>query len=156
MTFPLNRVREIAENIDLLFDEVNSGGCGVVAALLAKELRKFTSVDIVVHNHMGSKSIPELRELCDSVDEWYSHGFSVTHMWVEFEILGVRYAIDSTGIQPVKWIYADWGDVLLGALTDDETEELLKVGRWNSYFSRRQIPAMEQYVAHEFEGVAVQ
>jgi len=154
MNFPINRVGEIAESINVMFRNVNSGGCGVVAALLAKELRKLTSVEIVVCNNWGGRSILDLREACDSVHEWYDYGFSVTHMWVEFEFLGARYAIDSTGIHTVKSIYERWGEVLEGALTDDETEELLGLGRWNSRFDRNQIPAMEEYVTGRFDGVA--
>ena len=154
MTFPIDDISKIAESLGDTFRHVNSGGCGVVAAMLAKELRKYTSVDVVVCNNYGARSITDLRKACSNIEEWYSSGFSVTHMWVEFEFLGERLAIDSTGIHPAAYLYDDWGDTLDGALTEKETDELLAADHWNPMFDRKQIPDMEQYVSDNFAGVA--
>ena len=99
MHFPFEDVRFIMKEFNLEYDSINSGGCGVMASIVATNLKDIVD-DYRIVSCGGWASIDEARKCIreNNTDEWADKGVELAHVWIEFRWGNKWYAIDSTGV----------------------------------------------------------
>jgi hypothetical protein len=138
------------------FQFINSGGCGVVAAHVAKRLQHIVPTRIVVFNR-ASIDIDKIRSKLTNTNsslEWSYHGMAWGHVMVEFDYDGMTYLFDSHNIYPTTQTIHFGGMMLTksGYVTIDEIVAIAsRPTTWNWMFSRSQIPAMKKRIHRFFE-----
>ena len=146
----IEQLNEAMEAFRNEFRSINSGGCCVMATLIAERLIDVVpDVEIKVYTWSEHDDVDALREeIIDPMNkfEWNEAGVSFTHVWVEFVLDGTRYAIDSDhGVLEVAAFHSREGRPMAGAFTLDEARSFAMDGQgWNSCFDRDQIPAMQR------------
>lgn len=145
----LNRLNEAMREFADSFTDINSGGCCVMAAIIAQHINHVVD-DLrirVVSWYGGSSSLDEIREhVVDPMNKllWNAQGCKFSHVWVEFTYDGERYAIDTdSGVLPVQEFYSSWGTPMDGCFTIEEACSFADdADGWNRCFDRDQIPDM--------------
>lgn len=146
------------------YQRVNWGGCACVAAMIAKRLEE-RGVDhsIVVSGAYDwsdntEGNLHDFREelLMNNQDpreksNWYGFNVGFSHLWVEIEHEGERYALDCDGLRLVEDMYEQWGAPFEGSFTLEEVEAMGNTANWNPTFNRRQLPAMEKDIDYYFK-----
>ena len=150
----INVLDERLKLVDELFDFVNCGGCGCVANILAKQLRTvFPVMRITSSGYLGEGNIDKVRNVLGNnlnKDEWDENGFYFAHVWVEVCVDDEWYALDSTGVTPVEYMYEEWGVPAEGSFTLEEIAALSgDADGWNSLFDRDQLPDMELMIKNQ-------
>jgi len=142
------------------FNYINSGGCACVAAMIAQQLRTVFPIMRITSSNYGyggaSRKTPGnldviRNKLHDdlSMDAWECNGLTFGHVWVEIFVNRRWYALDSTGVRPIKDMYARWGVPAKGSFTHQEVQALAANTSWNSTFDRRQLPGMKKLIKSE-------
>jgi len=146
--------------IDDKFINVNWGGCAVIAAFVSNTLRTtFPIMRITCSNGywIGSNNnLDTIRKnLTNSLnkDEWTTNDLYFHHVWVEILVNKRWYALDATGVIPIKDMYKEWGVPLKGSFTHKEIQSLANQDDWNSSFNRSQIPEIKQYITKELSSI---
>lgn len=132
----------------------NQGGCGVIAAIVGRELAALglnvrTRTTSVWHRRPVDEARQRLR--ARTVMGWRRAGTSCGHLVLEFELDGV-----------VHWYCTQDGlrephrdrkfSPLMGAFTLDETEHLARYPRgWNRDFDRGQVPLIRDMARKIFQ-----
>ena len=133
---------------------VNSGGCACVAVMIADNLPDYIETRICTPGNI------DLDEARDDIDDpmlkenWYGSDVWFDHVWIEAKIDGEWLALDSTGVQYVQDIYAEWGRANDGSFTLDEMRSMAAQLTWNSTFNRDQLPSMQKMIEDGFAGLA--
>ena len=148
-----NHLSEIETN----FDYVNSGGCACVAVMLAKALRHvFPIMRITSCGNDEPINLDELRlTLSDPLNKWEWHyaGIGFHHVWVEIFTHGYWYALDSTGVKPIKAMYKRWDEPAKGSYTIEEMESMASDTDWNKMFDRDQLPAIQELITNNLSNL---
>ena len=138
------------KELDTTFKYVNWGGCGCVAAMLAKAFRhQFPIMRITSSGTFGPTDLDKIRETMNnnmSKDDWYNNGIHFNHVWVEVFFNKRWYVLDATGIHTRKEMYARWSKPATGSFSIDEMEALASESSWNTSFDREQLPAMQRMI----------
>lgn len=155
----IDKLNDLAWKADTQINDLNSGGCAVFAYEVAKKLKE-QGIDAVGVVAMSSFSLDDdwpnvsdvrnrLYDVSDA-EEWYDNGVIFSHVGVEFELDGMKYHYDSSGVQPVQpWLNRQDWKVLDGRLEIDDLKALADVpSNWNTWFNRNQIPKMQQLVKY--------
>jgi hypothetical protein len=157
MRFPFKEICLIMNKANQKFRDVNSGGCGMMAYILARQLSKITKTRTVVCGYGGGDLKVARSNVNDNnINSWYKQNIKFTHVWVEFLWNKRWYAIDIKGIKPRKQMYGDsgrWSKPYDGSFTLKEIKELAHddtYGGWSSCFQRDQIPYMKKMINKEF------
>ncbi len=138
---------------------LNSGGCCVYAALVARELAdRGYPVKGVVVSYGATKGKPKIYEVRKTLNnskdlvDWNGH-VSFSHVGIEFRADGKVYRYDSNGVVGAK-------DPLMnmapypGRLKVDELEAFASGQEgWNNTFNRNQIPKLKKLVKSYFRDV---
>ena len=141
------------------YPNLNRGGCGVVAAHIAKRLQHIFPTRVVVYNENPDIKVDNIRNKIkntNSPTQWEKKGFRWDHVYVEFDFENKTYLMDSDGIQVAK----DTIDLTTrnyefilhksGYLTIDEICAHAAVStNWNWAFDRWRIPAIKKRI-HRF------
>ena len=169
--FPFAKVNEMLEEINSSFYAINSGGCAAMAHILARNLEKAGYPSrIAIKNGSWSGEFDEnndltscLRDIMDTTpeEEWslcmFDHlSLTWSHLWVEFEVDGEWFSMDSTGIQPLDQEHGHngWGKPLDQRLAIKQTALLAyRCSGWNRAFARDQIPGIAKIVASYFRQI---
>lgn len=154
MGFPFKEIGTILVEFTDRYDRINWGGCGVVAAILARHLTPF--VDDIRIVTCGT-DIEEARNNAQSnnIVDWENTGaVSFWHVWVEFRIGKKWFAIDSDGIRSRSYFRSRYGSVAKGSFTVEEMRELGDNPRgWNPAFRRDQVPSMKNILGRRFNNL---
>lgn len=152
--FPLDDIQKILDKIDGEFYRINSGGCCVMASILAHQMKKIVDdVNIVTTGWGTASSLDSIRHnISDNtnMEEWENNGVGFNHVWVEFKWNGRWYAMDSKGIKTRKEQYREWGKPYKGSFTLDEARAFARSTDWNPTFERWQIPLMRKRAYYHF------
>ena len=146
---------EVSENVE----QLNCGGCGVYAWLVAKALTKLGLKTEVVATNMGWFKKPDeidLNALRAQLAEgnmslktkrhWEMLGAEFAHVGVRLKVGKKYYVADANAVNPGKTRLASY-KVYKGAYTLEEAEAFAKEARgWNSWFDRKQIPTIRKLV----------
>lgn len=146
-TFPIDKVNKILHEADERFHYVNFGGCGAMAAIIAKCLAPVVPVKIVCYDY-NKEQINDLRNngITRATNSFH-------HVWVEF-LANVWYAVDINGIRSPKKMINHWGTPCKGNLTINELEILVSNHKaWNPMFDRDQIPDMTHFMEQQFSAL---
>lgn len=152
----INKLRILSARINRIDPKVNSGGCCIVAAVVAKQLCRFIPVKIRVINHAGrgNKSIIKARYKVgyNEVSEWNENGIYFGHVLLEFKVNGVTHYWDTETFAPaIHSKYTRW-KLHPGALTVKEAWELGNdTDGWNDSFNRDNIQTIRNAVYHFFK-----
>lgn len=143
----LNR---LADRIDRWYPTVNSGGCCVLAVIIAQELRKRNiPVEIIVAADGASENIDRAREKVKSnrKHEWNSAGVYFNHVGIEFRLGDDVYHFDTEGrVKPEDFMLGT-REIYEGRLTVEEAKELADEAEgWNPVFDRKTIPSLRRHV----------
>ena len=137
------------------YDSINYGGCGVIAAHIAKRLSQFVPTRIAIYNTSDHYDVDRIRpniKNTHSSTEWDRHGLDWDHILVEFEHNGEKYLVDSRSLvksEPVVNL-PNGRYYLSGYITIDEVCGWARTPRfWNWRFDRKQIPAIRKTI-HRF------
>ncbi len=152
----VNELSQLAKVIDDQFFNVNSGGCGVVAAQVAQHLQTLVDTRVVVYT-MSKLNVDEIRSKLDNPfdsTDWEHNGMCWDHVLVEFDHDGSTYLFDSTGVvEKTPSIDAGWFKLFFsGYVTLDEILAISSQAKtWNSTFDRKQIPHIVDTIADFFK-----
>lgn len=131
---------------------INSGGCCVVAAILASHLKNIIPYKIVVLDD-GCAHIDRVRaELRNNYDirEWNNNGVTFGHVLVEFEYGNATYWVDSNGVHD-SLVDMWYGEILSGSLTLKEATALAESSKgWCTLFNRDYIPQIDHIIEMHF------
>lgn len=143
------------------FDNVNCGGCGVVATFVAQCLEWCNITPRIKVKGLGNNHIDYHRAHLvvprdeATVVDWNEAGLSVYHIVVEFDYNGTVYHFDSNGV--VEWCGDNHDDFIQttdGSLTIEEALTMISTpSGWNTQFNRDQIPAMMEVVARHLSSL---
>ncbi len=148
MKFPFDEVNDVLDRVDSKFTDINAGGCGVVAYILARQISKIAETRIVCYN-MRNISINKARQNVtnNTLREWNKHQVRIDHAWVEFKVNNKWYGVDSKGIRPLKNFRDRHGNPTAGSFTLREMREMgHSPAGWNNWFDRQQIPGMKRLI----------
>ena len=141
-----NKLKEL----DNTFSFVNKGGCGCVAAMLAKAFRhEFPIMRITSSGIDSGANLDTIRSnMTDNMskDAWYDNGIYFNHVWVEVLFKKKWYVLDATGIHTRKEMYREWNTPAKGSFSIDEIQALANENSWNTMFDRKQLPAMQKMI----------
>jgi hypothetical protein len=147
------KIRHMMLDIGNKYRCVNSGGCGVTAAILGTALQQYMPTRIVVCGHHDEERYGYWSQIkhdywdgtfegCSTGD--IENGFS--HVWTEF-LLDKWYSIDTTACAETE-VFAEltfyehyYKD---RCLVEDMQHFAAKDGNWSSMFSRGQMFAMSR------------
>jgi hypothetical protein len=128
---------------------INSGGCGVFAAMVAKRLNRLGIPAVVrVGAHDADTSNDRLKRALtypDSISKEYlsNEGVEFYHLIVEFKHGGETYHLDSNQFHKATPITNNYGVRLYdGHLTPLQALQIARSKYWNYQFNRKQIPNM--------------
>lgn len=159
----IDKLNELGDAVMDDVDNLNSGGCGIFAAMVAKSLidkgiptSLFSCWDEIWDGQGGN--IDLARPLVKDVGEyqdWRENGIRNAHVGVEFEFDGKLYHYDSSeGVHEARnWLSRESWIVNDGRYTLAEMEALNeRPHNWNSRFDRKQIPKIQHYVEEYLNG----
>ena len=152
----------IGKETTMHIDSINSGGCCVFAALVAKHLSKYVPVQIRVASSW-SESLVALgvvrKKVPDpyNIHHWTDNGVGFSHVFIEFRHKGKSYIYDSNGVQEkTEPCDPTFGyPTFPGSLTLAEATKFAmnKNSGWNKMFNRRQIKKLEKIVDKGFKAL---
>ena len=151
MKFPFKKIDNIMKKMRNNYEDINRGGCGITAALIATHLEKLAKIRIVTYGGEGDVDKARHNVKNNSVIEYNIHDIRFCHVWVEFRWKGRWYTIDSDGIRKRSDMYKKYCKPSKGHFTVEEMNEI--GGReegWNSMFDRDQIPNMKRMLERNF------
>jgi hypothetical protein len=132
--------------------EINAGGCGVFALHVSKELRKLGySPNIVIITNMWEQSLEIKKRVLNNVmnrkpAEGNKSETSFAHCCIEVD--GLYFdALQKGAALEDKWrVWYKFS----GTYTEEEMELALKIGGWNSRYSRRKRnPTLRKIIRRE-------
>jgi hypothetical protein len=150
----------LADDVLDRFPNINYGGCGIFAAIVAKEIQHHFKVRIVAFSSQKEKDradIDYVRDMCQPSDiyDWKYNGCEFQHIAIEItDNNGRLWHYDASGLFPAD------GDIcickynqLSGSLTIKEIEQLANssIG-WCDDFDRRLIPGLKSIIHKHFYG----
>lgn len=142
------------------FHSLNSGGCGVVAAAVARELEEHGVRYEIVTNHDFADVDEARQNVSDPFDmgEWEQNGVYFGHVAVKVWLNERRAGIwDSEGFIPAESnTFPAFPELELarGSFTLEEMEAFIhQRSHWNAAFDRRQIPAVRRAIHEAFNQV---
>lgn len=145
----------LATNLES-FDDINYGGCGVVAAHVGKRLQHIVPTQIAVYNSkkIDADKIRAQIKNPRSSKEWCDNGMEFGHLLVLFEYKGKQYLFDTDGVQKFTNTLR-YGETyvmhLSGLISVDEAAAwAANPYGWNWQFNRNHIPAIKQRIARFF------
>ena len=161
------QIHEALKHIDNKYSNINCGGCGVMATLIGEYLSNLTEIRIAVGvKECFSKelelSFDQIRHVLSdnvntSVSDWYSHGISFNHVWVEFLWGNVWYSIDMQDMRKGTYGVDDVFIPYEGRLSLDNIKNLSNnITGWNTMFNRDQIPAIKHDIETKLKQVCSQ
>lgn len=154
----IDQLNALAAEVRESTSDLNSGGCGVFAAMVGKALIQkgipascFACYDTVWDDMRHAGNVDEARaNVSDPADlyEWNDNDVSLSHVGVEFVANGETLWYDSNGVvKPSRsftrgtWIVQD------GRFTVEEMEAMAeRPHNWNDWFDRSQIPDIQHLV----------
>jgi hypothetical protein len=148
-------IKELGRNLATInedFYKVNHGGCGCIAAIIAKTFRHTFPIMRITSTGMfeEANNIDHIRtKLCDNLSkrEWGENGAEFYHVWVEIFFKNRWYALDATGIHSRKEMLKLWGKAAEGSFSIIEMEAFAKYANgWNHRFNRKQLPAIKRVI----------
>ncbi|MGZ8890308.1 MAG: hypothetical protein ACXW0J_02780 [Nitrososphaeraceae archaeon] len=134
---------------------INKGGCGAFALMVAEHLRQLYTTKIPVYNY-DRKNINVIRTASNnslSFRDWSHNGMKLAHIVVEFEYNKETYTIDSSNILKGKSITDD-GELIRsdGELLIEELRSFVNnASIWNPTFNRMFIPVMKSRIDNFFK-----
>lgn len=148
----LRRLVNLRATIDASVENINYGGCGVIAAAVGKAL---IALDVPCDVLTPWRPAAEVRgnvKKTGSARDWSSNGLSRSHLVIRFRIDGETMTWDTAcGIKGphdvgnYKTGGAEFGD---GLTIRECTAMCARQAGWNPDFDRRQIPMVRAAVAH--------
>lgn len=147
----MNIVNLVYKIQNSVFDikNLNRGGCGVFAALVAKRLNRLGIPAVVRIGNWDASDRPNILEQAltnsnpvnmDNLRNW-KVGFD--HLIVEFTHEGKTYHMDSDHFHEAKERTTNFDTpIYRGHLTPKQALVIARSKRWNWTFNRKQIPAM--------------
>lgn len=154
----LRKLKILGARLNQIDSNINTGGCCVVAASVAKYLSKTTPVKIRVLSSYKSRTStisgnrPKLGyHFGSEVCSWNDKGIHFGHIVLEFKMNGVTHYWDAdTLTTQLKSPYCKW-KMYKGALT---VKEAWVLGNdedgWNEGFDRANIPNIRSAISHFF------
>lgn len=160
----LKSIDVFAKSIGDQYPRLNRGGCCVFAAHVGIRLNRFVPVKLRMTTNIwdirenGEKlDLNKLRRKVDySLDQsrWKRNGLpNIHHVFIEFELNGQRYFLDSNGLVAVSNTEDEFDDdpIVDGHFTFAEAYSFAgKPEFWNSIFDRNEIPALKRRVKRFF------
>lgn len=157
----LLQLRRLSKSITERVHDVNNGGCGFVAYLVAEQLEaRGLMVEIVTPTDGWSLPAAAVRPNVHNpakAREWDDNGLRRSHLAVRFRSDGTTYTWDSDGLRRSaskfggKWTYkttSKFGD----GLRISEVKAMCKSqAGWNRTFDRQQLPLLRHLVKHHLE-----
>lgn len=151
MGFPFKEINDILLDVRMEFDNINRGGCGAMAAMLAFQMQKIAD-EVKIVTCGGHANVDEVRHNIknNSLWEWETQGVEFYHVWVEFKWNNRWYAMDSEGIKTRRMQYRRWRKPSPGSFTLNEMRNLARGGGWNWAFNRDQLHWMRPMISRRF------
>ena len=147
----ITEVSMALREVDDTFNRVNWGGCACIAAMVAEKVQANNYPLRITTCGNSSVDIDEIRADVDNPlekENWYPHGINAFHhVWVEVQVNGEWWAMDSTGIHSLDAMYEEWGTPCTGSFTLEEMKSMAAQNTWNSSFDRRQLPHIEEMIS---------
>ena len=147
----------LGHKVERKHPDINWGGCGVFAALVAKRLKKHFDVKIRVGNDITPEvAIDDIRTRVESntVDEWNCEDMWFSHVVIEFQWKGKTYHYDTTGLHEASdTTYMGGYPIVEGHLTVREMTELARSKGWNTSFDRDSIPEIRKTINAAFKRI---
>ena len=152
----IKELNNVLSDIDSSHRHINHGGCACMAVMIADQMEAAGINYRIVVPWNGD--IDETRELIPEElrglkENWYGYYYQFHHVWVEAEIDGQLYAIDSEGAKPVPTHENMWGITCKGRFLLEEMRSMANQETWNSAFPRDQLPSMAKMVEQGFKRV---
>lgn len=154
--FPFKPVLNLLLDVRRQFSDINSGGCGVMATILAYHLKPLVDDMRIVSADYATGNIDTARLTVEenTVRSWNKEGIRFNHVWVEFKWNWRWYTIDIGGIQSRRAMHKRWGKPYKGSFTLREMRQMTSIQPgWNSWFDRSQIPFMRRMVGRHFKAI---
>lgn len=155
----IDNLNSLAAKLRDNFSDINYGGCGVVAAMVATRLSN-RGVPVLVRVANDRRSLTQIRQgilkkmrtkRLPTKSEWNCAGVCFGHVVVEFEHDGEKYHFDSNGVVKASSNDPTFGSPIMeGHLSVSEAKKIAREDSWNSDFDRDQIPDMRDTVSKFF------
>ena len=139
------------------FENINFGGCGVVALALAPHIKEIYNNYTIRGIDSNQKDLENnAPEYPDSLYDWNAEGIYFGHIVLEFKHKGVNWVVDANGVHTMEGLlesYSNYGSqVHKGQLLYKDLERMVNSPEgWNSMFDRGQIPSLRCRIDELFE-----
>lgn len=161
----LRLIKTIGKDIESRYERVNSGGCGVVALHLGRQLEGIgvdCEVVVMSREEVSTDDVLQYKEENGSAsfegmaDEFC---FDYNHILIKFKSRGRTYLADSEGVYPsfdraVNYFTKNSSNnvryPVYGISLDDLEKEVKNKDNWNTSFNRKQIPGIRATIAKHF------
>lgn len=156
----LDKLKAVQLAVRANINNVNAGGCCVLAAAVGEELEALGIETQVIVDDLGgvANSIEQAREsVQNNLDpqEWEKNGVLFNHVGLRFKLGEDWHTFDADAIWKDKNKFGTALDVAWAArgwFTVQEAEAFSKVpSQWNPWFNRRQIPLLKTLVKQAFK-----
>ncbi len=151
-------LNELALGLCEKFSNLNCGGCGVIAAIVGKNLSQIVDVSCITFSRydLGIPSQNIMKRVgidnIEDPDKWEEAGISFTHIMLKFEVNGIGHLFDINGVTRDVDITA-WakyrripGELPLDVICTISEVEFF----WNHTFNRDQICHIREFVEQKF------
>jgi hypothetical protein len=159
MTNLFNKLRTISNKANEKVNNINYGGCAVMAALVGKELEKLgIEVEgIVPHgNPTKARSNVEKPHVADAF-EWENNGINFNHVALRFKVGSRVYTYDTDKLSRGSSRFGENLRYKTSCKFGEgfKVRELQKIantgdGYWNQDFNRKDIPKLRKIVKEVF------
>lgn len=161
----LRLIKTIGKDIESRYEDVNWGGCGVVALHLGRQLEGLgidCEVVVMSREEVSTGDVLQYKEENGSAsfqgmeDEFC---FDYNHILIKFKHRGRTYLADSEGVyssfeQAVRTFTRDCDEEVRypvhGISLNDLEKEVKDGDNWNTTFNRKQIPGITATIAKHF------
>jgi hypothetical protein len=155
-TVTIKKLKILSARLNRLAPNINKGGCGVVASLIAPYISMYypTIVRALDDSEIADLNQVRPRIKSTSLSAWNAKGVHFGHIMLELKVGDVSYWYDTISLSkhvPPKQL----GDHVLlphtGFLTYEEVRSISsRGGGWNKRFNRDHIPALKTCIQHFF------
>lgn len=151
---------ELKRKISRKYHNLNCGGCGIVAYLVANRLQAHFPVRIAVEGYNHNSKLEKAREEMNNfsrVKHWENEGVTFAHIVAEVRLGKRWYTFDaSKGLVLSSLFWEDGGGKHLGFMSLKELK-LIAYDRsphaWNNMFNSEQIPSLRSSINSFFNKV---
>lgn len=160
MSSLIKKLKDISKEANACVEDINHGGCCVMAHLIAKEMRR---LGVEAEGVASSGNPLEIRKIHSKTGDghwWESNGVDFEHVAVRFKYKGKIYTYDTDILRKSSNLFGLWEYTADGEFGSGlRVSELKKIAStrkfWNTSFNRKDIPVLKKIVEKHFKQIKI-